>query len=253
MAENKLNQILGTKNSGKMTLVGKESGTLYDFPFINGITTDITAEDAEYAYANGKTKKVTFTGDREGSLTFKSDLYTAELLSFVTGSPIKVGETEILKTQIFNSSSDEQTELTLDNEATKVLSVDVIDIDGIRQESLQAELSSTDKKKITVTVSAGKKVKVFYLTKVTGAGSISIKETQEINEAFTAYIDVISVKSDNKGGGQVCLQIICPNARPKGELSLELDGSSISQYEFNLTLTPDEDKELCNFVILAEE
>ena len=101
MAEMTLNQILGTKNSGKMTLIGKETGKVYDFPFINSVSVKTDAKESDYAYANGITKKVTFAGEKDGSISFKTDLYTIELLSFITSSPITVGETEVFKTEIF--------------------------------------------------------------------------------------------------------------------------------------------------------
>lgn len=253
MAEMTLNQILGTKNSGKMTLIGKESGKVYDLPFINGVTVNTDVEDATYAYANGKTKKVTFSGEKDGSISFKTDLYTIELLSFITSSPIKTGEAEVFKTEIFEPNTEEVTKLTLKNEANKILAVDVIDIDGVKQESLEnVSLSSTNKKEITVTVPAGKRVKVFYLITVAEATKITVKDSPQIVEAFTAYIDVISTKSDTKGGGEVCLQITCPNTKPEGGLNLEFSGDSISQYEFSLTLTPDENNRLYDYVILAE-
>lgn len=252
MAEMTLNQILGTKNSGKMTLIGKETGKVYDFPFINSVSVKTDAKESDYAYANGITKKVTFAGEKDGSISFKTDLYTIELLSFITSSPITVGETEVFKTEIFEAGASELSKLTLKNEASKVLAVDIVDIDEVKQESLEAELSSSNKNEITVTVPAGKRVKVFYLTKITEATKITVNDKPQIVEAFTAYIDVISTKSDTKGGGQVCLQITCPNTRPEGGLSLDFDGNSVSQYEFSLTLTPDEKNRLYDYVILAE-
>lgn len=246
-----LNQILGTKNSGKITLVGKESGKIFDIPYINGVSLSTETQDPDYAYANGVTKKVTFTNPREGSISFNSDLYTAELLSLITGSPIQSSEVEVFKTKVFEG--DELTTLKLPEEATKLLGVDFVDIDGVKISSVEGATLDSDKKTITgVTVDDNKWVKAFYLTAKTDTTNMSIKDQQEIVEAYTAYIDVISTKSDNAGGGQVCLQIVAPNTKPDGSISLEFAGDSISSYEFSFTLTPDEKNTLYHYYILAE-
>lgn len=245
-----LNQILGTKNSGKITLIGKESGKVYDIPYINGVSLSTETQDPDYAYANGVTKKVTFTNPREGSISFSSDLYTAELLSLITGSPIKTSAVEVFKTKTFESNL---SNLQLDEQATKLLGVDVVDVDGVKIESLSGFALDSDNKTITgITPGDAKAIKVFYLTSVSEATSMSIKDQQEIVEAYTAYIDVISTKSDNAGGGQVCLQIVAPNTKPDGSISLEFAGDSISSYEFSFTLTPDEKNTLYHYYILAE-
>lgn len=245
-----LNQILGTKNSGKITLIGKESGKVYDIPYINGVSLSTETQDPDYAYANGVTKKVTFTNPREGSISFSSDLYTAELLSLITGSPIKTSAVEVFKTKTFESNLNS---LQLDEQATKLLGVDVVDVDGVKIESLSGFALDSDNKTITgITPGDAKAIKVFYLTSVSEATSMSIKDQQEIVEAYTAYIDVISTKSDNAGGGQVCLQIVAPNTKPDGSISLEFAGDSISSYEFSFTLTPDEKNTLYHYYILAE-
>lgn len=246
-----LNQILGTKNSGKITLVGKESGKIFDIPYINGVSLSTETQDPDYAYANGVTKKVTFTNPREGSISFNSDLYTAELLSLITGSPIQSSEVEVFKTKVFEG--DELTTLKLPEEATKLLGVDFVDIDGVKISSVEGATLDSDKKTIIgVTVDDNKWVKAFYLTAKTDTTNMSIKDQQEIVEAYTAYIDVISTKSDNAGGGQVCLQIVAPNTKPDGSISLEFAGDSISSYEFSFTLTPDEKNTLYHYYILAE-
>lgn len=246
-----LNQILGTKNSGKITLIGKESGKVYDIPYINGVSLSTETQDPDYAYANGVTKKVTFTNPREGSISFSSDLYTAELLSLITGSPIKTSAVEVFKTKTFESNL---SNLQLDEQATKLLGVDVVDVDGVKVESLTGFALDSDSKTITgISVPHdAKAIKVFYLTSVSEVTSMSIKDQQEIVEAYTAYIDVISTKSDNAGGGQVCLQIVAPNTKPDGSISLEFAGDSISSYEFSFTLTPDEKNTLYHYYILAE-
>lgn len=246
-----LNQILGTKNSGKITLVGKESGKIFDIPYINGVSLSTETQDPDYAYANGVTKKVTFTNPREGSISFNSDLYTAELLSLITGSPIQSSEVEVFKTKVFEG--EELTTLILPEEATKLLGVDFVDIDGVKISSVEGASLDSDNKTITgVTVGSNKWVKAFYLTAKTDTTNMSIKDQQEIVEAYTAYIDVISTKSDNAGGGQVCLQIVAPNTKPDGSISLEFAGDSISSYEFSFTLTPDEKNTLYHYYILAE-
>ena len=169
-----LNQILGTKNSGKITLIGKESGKVYDIPYINGVSLSTETQDPDYAYANGVTKKVTFTNPREGSISFSSDLYTAELLSLITGSPIKTSAVEVFKTKTFESNLNS---LQLDEQATKLLGVDVVDVDGVKIESLSGFALDSDNKTITgITPGDAKAIKVFYLTSVSDVTSMSIKD-----------------------------------------------------------------------------
>ena len=135
--------------------------------YANATSTELTGESV-YAYGgHGHVKRVTFTGERAGTLTLETQVQTFELYQLITGGTLS-DTAQFIKREILTAGSDG---LTLSS--TPVTdSVNVYAEDDDCGTAIEVSLSGT---KVTGTgITSGKKFIVYYVEEKDNVTTVSI-------------------------------------------------------------------------------
>lgn len=135
--------------------------------YANATSTDLTGENV-YAYGgHGHVKRVTFSGERAGTLTIETQVQSFELYQLITGGTLS-DTAKIVKREVLTAGSDG---LTLS--ATPVAnSVNVYAADDDCGTAIEASASGT---KVTGTgITNGKSFIVYYIEEKNGVKVVSI-------------------------------------------------------------------------------
>ena len=135
--------------------------------YANATSTELTGENV-YAYGgHGHVKRVTFTGERAGTLTLETQIQTFELYQLITGGTLS-DTAKVVKREVLTAGSDG---LTLS--ATPVgNSVNVYAVDDDCGVALEASVA--DKKVTGDGITSGKSFIVYYIEEKTNVKSVSI-------------------------------------------------------------------------------
>lgn len=161
--------------------------------FANVTTTELTGESV-FAYGGkGHPKRVSFAGERGGTITIETQIQTVKLWQLITGG--EVSKTAKFVTRIETAVGEDGKTITL-SDAPAIDSVVVYKADD--DCGTELVISSVDDKKVTLTnaLPIGDKVIVYYIKELDGnVERISIKSTS-FPKNFIVYGDTI-MKTDN--------------------------------------------------------
>lgn len=161
--------------------------------FANTTTTEMSGE-AVYAYGGkGHPKRVTFHGERGGTIAFETQMKTAKLYSLITGAEVET-KAKFIKREVITAA--DAGKLTVaGTPVAGTISVYAADDDcGTELGSVTAtgkEISATG-------VEAGKDYVVYYITELTsGVYKINIKSTT-FPKSFTVYGETYEKTEDDE-------------------------------------------------------
>lgn len=162
--------------------------------FANVTTTELTGESV-FAYGGkGHPKRVSFSGERGGTLTIETQIQTVKLWQLITGG--EVSKSAKFITRVETAVNEAGTGITLED--TPVAgSVVVYAADDDCGEALACTVSD---KAVTLTtaVTGGDKVIVYYMKEVTdGVQRINIKSTS-FPKNFIVYGDTVMKTEDDE-------------------------------------------------------
>lgn len=162
--------------------------------YANTSSQELTGENV-FAYGGkGHPKKITFSGERAGTLTIETQIQTPKLWELMTGGKASktasIMQREKCKIEASNKVNVSNKKATLKKETVWVYSAD--------DTNLETELKVTSVTSQEITLESGKvgnEVIVFYLTERSDVYNINIKST-DFPKAFTVYGDTYMKTTD---------------------------------------------------------
>lgn len=162
--------------------------------YANTSNQELTGETV-YAYGGkGHPKKVSFSGDKGGTLTIETQIQTPKLWEMMSGG---TGSTTANVMKKVNATIGSTNTITLDTEDT--LTKGQVWVYDATDTNLETELEVTSVSAQTITLTSGTEndpVIVFYTTKKTDVYNINIKATS-FPRAFTVYGDTYMKTTDD--------------------------------------------------------
>ena len=162
--------------------------------YANTSSQELTGETV-YAYGGkGHPKKVSFSGDKGGTLTIETQIQTPKLWEMMSGG---TGSTTANVMKKVNATIGSTNTITLDTEDT--LTKGQVWVYDATDTNLETELEVTSVSDQTITLTSGTEndpVIVFYTTKKTDVYNINIKATS-FPRAFTVYGDTYMKTTDD--------------------------------------------------------
>lgn len=162
--------------------------------YANTSSQELTGETV-YAYGGkGHPKKVSFSGDKGGTLTIETQIQTPKLWEMMSGG---TGSTTANVMKKVNATIGGTNTITLDTEDT--LTKGQVWVYDATDTNLETELEVTSVSAQTITLTSGTEndpVIVFYTTKKTDVYNINIKSTS-FPRAFTVYGDTYMKTTDD--------------------------------------------------------
>lgn len=161
--------------------------------FANTSSTELTGETV-FAYGGkGHPKRVSFSGEKGGTLTIETQIQSVKLWQMITGGNL-AKSSKYVKREVL--SVVEANKVTLSEEPAAGTTVNIYKIDDDCGTDLKGNVST---KEVTITgeVSIGDQVVVYYTKEVTtGVQTINIKSTS-FPKAFTVYGDTYMKTEDD--------------------------------------------------------
>lgn len=162
--------------------------------YANTSSQELTGETV-YAYGGkGHPKKVSFSGDKGGTLTIETQIQTPKLWEMMSGG---TGSTTANVMKKVNATIGSTNTITLDTEDT--LTKGQVWVYDATDTNLETELEVTSVSAQTITLTSGTEndpVIVFYTTQKTDVYNINIKATS-FPRAFTVYGDTYMKTTDD--------------------------------------------------------
>lgn len=162
--------------------------------YANTSSQELTGETV-YAYGGkGHPKKVSFSGDKGGTLTIETQIQTPKLWEMMSGG---TGSTTANVMKKVNATIGSTNTITLDTEDT--LTKGQVWVYDATDTNLETELEVTSVSAQTITLTSGTEndpVIVFYTTNKTDVYNINIKATS-FPRAFTVYGDTYMKTTDD--------------------------------------------------------
>lgn len=214
--------------------------------FANVTTTELTGESV-FAYGGkGHPKRVSFSGERGGTITIETQIQTVKLWQLVTGG--EVSKSAKFVARVESVVNEEGTEITLAD--APVAGTVVVYADG---DDCGTELACTvADKKITLNtaLTGGSKVIVYYMKEVTeGVQRINIKSTS-FPKNFIVYGDTVMKTEDDE---VLPYRLVAAKCAPQSNLSLSFsnngDPGSIT---ITCDLLADQDDNILDLILIEE-
>lgn len=214
--------------------------------FANVTTTELTGESV-FAYGGkGHPKRVSFSGERGGTITIETQIQTVKLWQLVTGG--EVSKSAKFVARVESVVNEEGTEITLAD--APIAGTVVVYADG---DDCGTELACTvADKKITLNtaLTGGSKVIVYYMKEVTeGVQRINIKSTS-FPKNFIVYGDTVMKTEDDE---VLPYRLVAAKCAPQSNLSLSFsnngDPGSIT---ITCDLLADQDDNILDLILIEE-
>lgn len=182
--------------------------------YANVSTTEMTGESV-YAYGGwGHPKRITFYGERGGTIAFETQITPFKLYSLITGAEVETGA-NWLKREVVTATADGS--LTIADATATDVSVFAYDDDC--GEEIEAEVADGV---ITATaVVADAKYVVYYAQTLSEAKKLSITSTT-FPSYFTAYAET---KDKTEEGDDALYRLVAYKCAPQTDFSLEFSNS----------------------------
>lgn len=191
-------------------------------PFLNvdyaNVTTSEMTGESVYAYGGwGHPKRVTFFGERGGTISFETQITPFKLYSLMTGGEIESGASWVKRTVV---TATEAGKLTISDSGATGISVFAYEDDCGTE--ISGSLSTG-----TFTAGTDSEIKkdsryvAYYTVELASAHKISIKSTTFPNY-FTAYMET---KDKTEAGDDVWFRMIAYKCAPQTDFSLEMSNS----------------------------
>ena len=214
--------------------------------FANVTTTELTGENT-YAYGGkGHPKRVSFSGEKGGTLTIETQIHTVKLWQLVTGG-------EVSKTAKFMGRE----ELTVSGDTATTVTLSAIPVTGSVvafkvDDDCGTPLTTTVSDK-TVTITAAKtgdKVIVYYMKELTDkVERINIKSTT-FPKNFIVYGDTIMKTEDDE---VLPYHLVAYKVAPQSNISLSYsnngDPASIT---ITCDMMADQDDNILDLILIEE-
>lgn len=186
--------------------------------FANVTTTELTGESV-FAYGGkGHPKRVSFAGERGGTISIETQIQTVKLWQLITGG--EVSKTAKFIARIETTVDDAGTVITL-NDTPVAGSVVVYKADDDCGTELACTVADTAVT-LTTALTGGDKVIVYYMKEVTsGVQRINIKSTS-FPKSFIVYGDTIMKTEDDE---VLPYRIIAYKVAPQSNMSLSFSNN----------------------------
>jgi hypothetical protein len=215
--------------------------------YANVSTAEMTGESV-YAYGGwGHPKRVTFFGERGGTISFETQITPFDLYSLMTGGDIESGA-NWLKREVVAAT--EAGKLTVTSKTATTATVFKADDDC--GTAISGTLSNgTFTAGETSGIAIGDKCVVYYMEELTSAQKISIKSTT-FPKYFTAYMET---KDKTEAGEDVWLRMIAWKCAPQTDFTLEMsnngDPASVT-ITCDLMVDTENDNNILDMIMLDE-
>lgn len=211
--------------------------------YANVSTTELTGESV-YAYGGwGHPKRITFFGERGGTISFETQITPFKLYSMITGAEVETGA-NWLKREVVTAT--EAGKLTISDTTASEVSVFAFDDDC----GTEIEGASVTGGAVTATgVKKDDKYVVYYMQTLTEAKKLSITNTT-FPSYFTAYAET---KDKTENGEDALYRLVAYKCAPQTDFSLEFsntgDPASIT---VTCDLMLDEDGNMLDMILSDE-
>ena len=216
--------------------------------YANVTTNEITSESVFATGGKGAPRRVSFNGQKTGTLTIETQIQTTKLWSLITGASIEKTATFIKREVLVSAEAELTGKITLSEEAVAG-SVAVYKADDDCGTELAGTLSA---KEFTFTeeVGAGVSVIAYYLVnKSTGVERLSIK-ADTFPRNFVVYGDTIMKTEDDE---ILPYKFVAYKCAPQSNLSLSYSNSGDpTTLTITCDLMADGDDNMLDLILIEE-
>lgn len=211
--------------------------------YANVSTAELTGESV-YAYGGwGHPKRITFFGERGGTIGFETQITPFKLYSMLTGGNVEKSAMWLKREEVTCS---EEGQLTISD--TNTTAVDVFSIEDDCGTPLEASVTGG-----TVTCSEatqGNKYVVYYMQELSNVQKISVTSTT-FPSYFTAYMET---KFKNEDGDENLYRMIAYKCAPQANLSLSFSNNGDpASLTVTCDLMIDENDNMLDMLLIDEE
>lgn len=214
--------------------------------FANVTTTELTGESM-FAYGGkGHPKRISFNGERGGTISIETQIQTVKLWQLITGG--EVSKTAKFVTRVEKTVGAGGTKVTLD-EVPVTGSVVVYKVDDDCGVELACSVSSKDVT-LTETLTEGAKVIVYYMKEVTDkVQRINIKSTS-FPKNFIVYGDTVMKTEDDE---VLPYRLVAHKCAPQSNLTLSFSNNGDpGSVTITCDLMANQDDDILDLILIEE-
>lgn len=234
------NRLYARKDSRNIVFEGLASGEVELFvKQANKVSIKWSEEDGAKAKNHG-VETVSFPGQKKGTMTMEMELTSPELEAFMSRSKYEAVEREFALTKEFKVEESTKTVLFSDLEGTlvKVLNVFIAEEDDTKASDITNTAVKTEESKIDLTEAIGKKVQIFYKTKMVKKG-YSIKTQNDVTQDFKVTMYSYGKCQLNGEDGLYVEQLY--KVSPTFDYENAADATGIGSFSFTFDILADND------------
>ena len=197
----------GSRNNLNLQIFDYVSSTpIMTFDYATTSSNEFTGETVYARGGDGNPKRISWSGDKDSTLTIETQVFTLQHLSMLAGEPIEHGAQNIFKTQVLTVEDDGSggKQITLSKKPIGDVSVFSyvrgIKTDPQTVDSITDTVVTLDS---TATVQVGEDVEVFY--QFTAANAAKLSYTAK---GFPSYVKIVgdTLYAQEIGGGVTASQ-----------------------------------------------
>lgn len=207
----------GSRNNLNLQIFDYVSSTpIMTFDYATTTSNEFTGESVYARGGDGNPKRITWTGDKDSTLTVETQVFTLQHLSMLAGEPIEKGTANIYKSEVLTveSGGSGGKQVTLSKKPINgVTGVNVYGyVNGVITDP-QKVSSVTDTVVVldpSATVNVGEDVEVYYQFEAANAATLKYTST-----GFPGYVKIAgdTIYATEKGGGVQAVQQVFPKAK----------------------------------------
>ena len=257
--------LFGIKDAADLILKSKKDNKIVLSSDYFNVSTNASTAGRTYAKKKG-VNAIAWDGEKESTLTLQSEVFDLKWLGILAGDEMLKGEQDIIQREVLKVTSGK---VVLKNkplsgtfnaftlESDKMTHVTELEVTATSTpEAGKYIFDSTDATGKTVKVNSttcpdGSFIVGYYMIKSAASTIRFAINSQKFAEAFEIHGKIFARPQD--GSADQRISFVCPNARPKSDVTITMDSNNVSQLEVTFDLFPDADNDMIIYNINTGE
>jgi hypothetical protein len=257
--------LFGIKDAADLILKRKKDGKIVLSSDYFNVSTNASTANRTYAMKKG-VKAIAWDGEKESTLTLSAEIYDLQWFGLLSGDEMLKGEQDIIQREVVKITSGKAilkkkplsgTFNAFTLEPDKITHITELGVTAsATPEAGKYIFDSADATGKTIKVNSttcpdGSFIVAYYMIKSAPSTVRFAINAQKFSDAFEVHGKIFARPQD--GTADQRISFVCPNARPKSDITITMDSSNVSQIEVTFDLFPDENNDLIVYNINTGE
>ena len=257
--------LFGIKDAADLILIRKKDNKIVLSSDYFNTSTNASTANRVYAMKKG-VKAIAWDGEKESTLTLNAEVYDLQWLGLLSGDEMIKGEQDIIQKEVVKVASGK---VMLKNkplsgtfnaftlESDKITHVTELEVTATAAPEIgKYVFDSTDATGKTVKVNSttcpdGAYVVAYYMIKSAASTIRFAINAQKFADSFEVHGKIFARPQDGTADQRV--SFVCPNAKPKSDITITMDSNNVSQIEVTFDLFPDANNDMIIYNINTGE